>query len=173
MSAGDAVGKRRRWSGQDPHSARVPASPPTTAHAPPPRAPSAAGPPQPPPAPATYAAVVGTPHRGSGRWTPGLKHLRETKKEAYGRLHYGPLRCSDVPLYDSVVDSHAHGLSFPPTLVVLGALMLKRWIVQQRICSISPLSTEFARPRLGPLLQNTEYWKLAAKRPGYWQDTGN
>jgi hypothetical protein len=43
---------------------------------------------------------------------------------------YGPLRCADVPLYDSVVDSHAHGLSFPPTLVVVGALMLKRWIVQ-------------------------------------------
>ena len=35
-----------------------------------------------------------------------------------------------MPLYDSVVDSHAHGLSFPPTLVVVGALMLKRWIVQ-------------------------------------------
>ena len=26
----------------------------------------------------------------------------------------GPLRCSDVPLYDSVVDSHAHGLSPHP-----------------------------------------------------------
>ena len=38
--------------------------------------------------------------------------------------------CAYVPLYDSVVDSHAHGLSFPPTLVVVGALMLKRWIVQ-------------------------------------------
>ena len=60
---------------------------------------------------------------------PGLKHLRETKM-AYGRVLPGPLRCSDVPLYDSVVDSHAHGLSFPPTLVVVGALMLKRWIVQ-------------------------------------------
>jgi hypothetical protein len=56
--------------------------------------------------------------------------LRETKT-VYGRLlHYRPLRCSDVPLYDSVVDSHAHGLLFPPTLVVAGALMLKRWIVQ-------------------------------------------
>ena len=32
---------------------------------------------------------------------------------------YGPLRCADVPLYDSVVDSHTHGLSFPPTLVVV------------------------------------------------------
>jgi hypothetical protein len=29
-----------------------------------------------------------------------------------------------VPLYAIVVDSHAHGLSFPPTLVVVGALML-------------------------------------------------
>ena len=44
--------------------------------------------------------------------------------------YYGPLRCSDVPLYDSVVDSHAHRLSFPPTLAVVGALMLKRLIVQ-------------------------------------------
>ena len=47
----------------------------------------------------------------------------------YGRvLPNGPLRNSDVPLYDSVVNSHAHGLSFSPTLVVVGALMLKRWI---------------------------------------------
>ena len=27
-------------------------------------------------------------------------------------VFYDPLRCSDVPLHDSVVDSHAHGLSF-------------------------------------------------------------
>ena len=32
---------------------------------------------------------------------------------------YGPLRCSDVPLYDNIVDSHVHGLSFPPTLEVV------------------------------------------------------
>ena len=46
----------------------------------------------------------------------------------YG-CYYGPLRYADGPLYDSVVDSHAHGLSCPPTLVVVGALMLKRWIL--------------------------------------------
>ena len=38
----------------------------------------------------------------------------------------GPRRWADVPLSDNVVDIHAHGLSFPPTLVVVGALMLKR-----------------------------------------------
>ena len=49
----------------------------------------------------------------------------------YGKVFtYGPLRCSDVHLYDSGVDSHAYGLSFLPTLVVVGALMLKRCIVQ-------------------------------------------
>ena len=46
----------------------------------------------------------------------------------YGRV-LPTLRCSDVPLYDSVVDSHAHGLSFPPALAVVGALMLKQWVV--------------------------------------------
>jgi hypothetical protein len=56
--------------------------------------------------------------------TPGLKHLRETKL-VYVTIRTAG-RCSDVPLYDSVVDT---GFSFPPTLVVVGALMLKRWIV--------------------------------------------
>ena len=28
-----------------------------------------------------------------------------------------------MPLYDSAVDSHAHRLSFPPTLLVVGALV--------------------------------------------------
>ena len=60
---------------------------------------------------------------------PGLNDLRETKMVQVG-INYGPLRCSDVPLYDSVMDSHAHGLSFSPTLEVVGALMLKRWIAQ-------------------------------------------
>jgi hypothetical protein len=49
---------------------------------------------------------------------------------AQKEVTHGPLRCADVPLYDSFVGSHAHGLSFPRTLVVVGALMLKRWIVQ-------------------------------------------
>jgi hypothetical protein len=44
--------------------------------------------------------------------TLGLKHLRETNRV---------IRCSDVPLYDSVVDVN----SIPPTLAVLGALMLR------------------------------------------------
>jgi hypothetical protein len=43
-----------------------------------------------------------------------------------------PLRCADVPAYDSILDSHIHGLSFRPIPMVVGALMLKRWIVQNR-----------------------------------------
>ena len=41
-----------------------------------------------------------------------------------------PLRCADVPAYDSILDSPIHGLSFRPILMVVGALMLKQWIVQ-------------------------------------------
>ena len=74
------------------------------------------------------------------------------KKESFPRVSrpccfarkevtHGPLRCSDVPLCDSVVDIHAHGLSVPPTLVVVGALMLKRWIVQTCLDD-SPLQHE-------------------------------
>jgi hypothetical protein len=38
----------------------------------------------------------------------------------YGTRGYlRQLRCSDVPLYDSVVDSHAHGLTFPSRVVTL------------------------------------------------------
>ena len=68
-------------------------------------------------------------HKIGSAIDPGLKHLRETKM-AYGRVLPGPLRCSDVPLYDSVVDSHGHG--------VVGTLILKRWIVHnvfvQSVC---------------------------------------
>ena len=41
-----------------------------------------------------------------------------------------PLRCADVPAYDSMSDSPIHGLSFRPIPMVVGALMLKRCIVQ-------------------------------------------
>ena len=41
-----------------------------------------------------------------------------------------PLRCADVPAYDSISDSPIHGLSFRPIPMVVGSLMLKRWIVQ-------------------------------------------
>jgi hypothetical protein len=61
---------------------------------------------------------------------PGSESSQGDKVGGWWGVTYGPLRCSDVPLYDSVADSHAHGFSFPPTLVVVGALMLKRWIVQ-------------------------------------------
>ena len=40
------------------------------------------------------------------------------------------LRCADVPAYDSTTDSPIHGLSFRPIPMVVGALILKRWIVQ-------------------------------------------
>ena len=39
-------------------------------------------------------------------------------------------RCADVPTYDSVPDSPIHWLSFRPIPVVVGALTLKRWVVQ-------------------------------------------
>ena len=42
----------------------------------------------------------------------------------------GPPRCVDVTSYDSVTDSPIQWLSFHPTLMVVGALMCKRWIVQ-------------------------------------------
>ena len=41
-----------------------------------------------------------------------------------------PLRCADVLAYDSIADSPIHGRSFRPIPMVVGALMLKRWIVQ-------------------------------------------
>ena len=41
-----------------------------------------------------------------------------------------PLRCADVPTYDSISDSPIHGLSFRPIPVVVGALRIKRCIVQ-------------------------------------------
>ena len=48
----------------------------------------------------------------------------------YGRGYTTNRSDVQMCLYDSSMDSHAHGLSFPPTLAVVGALMLKRWIVQ-------------------------------------------
>ena len=45
-------------------------------------------------------------------------------------LARGPLRCADMTPRDSVTDSPMQGLSFHPTLMVVGALTLKRWIVQ-------------------------------------------
>jgi hypothetical protein len=41
---------------------------------------------------------------------PGSEASQRDKIDDRG---FGPLRCSDVPLYDGVVDSHAHGLLFP------------------------------------------------------------
>jgi hypothetical protein len=41
-----------------------------------------------------------------------------------------PLRCADVPAYDNMLDSPIHGLSFRPIPMVVGALTLKLWIVQ-------------------------------------------
>ena len=41
-----------------------------------------------------------------------------------------PLRCADVPAYDSMLDSPIHRLSFRPIPMVVGALTLKRCIVQ-------------------------------------------
>ena len=52
-------------------------------------------------------------------------------------LACGPPRCADMPSYDSVTDSPMQGLSFRPTLMVVGALTLKRWIVQFRSFEIS------------------------------------
>ena len=75
----------------------------------------------------TSAHTAPTPSlEEEGELPEGSRPCAVARKE----VTHGPLRCADVPLYDSVVDSHAHGLSFPPTLVVAGALMLKRWIVQ-------------------------------------------
>ena len=45
-------------------------------------------------------------------------------------LARGPPRCADMTPRDSVTDSPMQGLSFHPTLMVVGALTLKRWIVQ-------------------------------------------
>ena len=71
-------------------------------------------------------------HTAPPPWRKKENFPRDSRTCAVARkeVTHGPLRCADVPLYDSVVDSHAHGLSFPRTLVVAGALMLKRWIVQ-------------------------------------------
>ena len=65
-------------------------------------------------------------------WRKKESFPRDSRPFSFARkeVTHGPLRCADVPLYGSVVDSHAHGLSFPPTLVVVGALTFKRWIVQ-------------------------------------------
>ena len=45
-------------------------------------------------------------------------------------LARGPPLCADMTPYDSGTDSHMQGLSFHPTLMVVSALTLKRWIVQ-------------------------------------------
>ena len=63
------------------------------------------------------------------RMNPGSE-ASQGDEDGEGGCYLPTLRCSDVPLYDSVVDIHAHGLPFPPTLVVVGVFMLKRWIVQ-------------------------------------------
>ena len=44
-----------------------------------------------------------------------------------------PLRCADVLAYDSIADSPIHGRSFRPIPMVVGALMLKRWSVQNGV----------------------------------------
>ena len=41
-----------------------------------------------------------------------------------------PRRCADVPAYDSMLDSPIRGLSFRSIPMVVCALALKRWIVQ-------------------------------------------
>ena len=57
------------------------------------------------------------------------EHIRPHRAPPGGRrdasllrkeVTHGPLRCADVPLYVSGMDSHAPVLSFPPTLVVAG-----------------------------------------------------
>jgi len=45
-------------------------------------------------------------------------------------LARGPPRCADMTPCDSVTDSPMQELSFNPTLMVVGALTLKQWIVQ-------------------------------------------
>ena len=45
-------------------------------------------------------------------------------------ITHRPLRCADTPLYDSATNIPTYVLSFPPTLVVVASLMLKRWFVQ-------------------------------------------
>jgi hypothetical protein len=50
---------------------------------------------------------------------PGSEASQGDKDGVWKDVTYGPLRCPDVPLYDSVVNSHAHGLSFSPTLMVV------------------------------------------------------
>ena len=64
-------------------------------------------------------------------WRKKESFLRDPRPCSFARkeVTHGPLRCADVPLYASGMDSHAHGLSVFPTLVVVGALMLKRRIV--------------------------------------------
>jgi hypothetical protein len=71
-------------------------------------------------------------HTAPPAWRKKESFPRDPRPCSFARkeVTHGPRRCADVPLYDRVVDSHAHGLSFPPTLVVVGALMLKRWIDQ-------------------------------------------
>ena len=56
--------------------------------------------------------VGGKQQRRIGSAGNGSEASQGDKKNGV-MVFYGPLRCSDVPLYDSVVDSHAHGLSFP------------------------------------------------------------
>jgi hypothetical protein len=51
-------------------------------------------------------------------------------KLLWGMLTCRPLRCADVPAYNSILDSPIHERSFRPIPMVVGALMLKRWIVQ-------------------------------------------
>ena len=48
-------------------------------------------------------------------------------------LACGPPRCAGVTSYDSAMDSPMQGLSFNPTLMVVGALTWKRWIAQEQI----------------------------------------
>ena len=52
-------------------------------------------------------------------------------------LACGPPRCAYMTPYDSGMDNPMQGLSFRPTLMVLGALMLKRRTVQFRSFEIS------------------------------------
>ena len=83
---------------------------------------------------------------------------------------YGSLRCSDVPLYDSDVDSNAHGLSFPSTLIFVGhscspsvinlSLMNKRTATENVTSLLSVVSLPFAsRPesRIRPLKLSTPF----------------
>ena len=81
-------------------------------------------------------------------WRKKESFLRDSRPCSFARkeVTHGPLRCAYVPLYASGMDSHAHGLSVFPTLVVVGALMLKRWIVQ------------YGSSKL--LIDQTRYWTI-------------